>query len=83
MSTLEIELDDELLARVDEWAARLGKPRGEVIAEAIRREVEGGHLTQILHSTRTEPLPSEDEAMDLAIAELEAARAERASTDSA
>lgn len=83
MGTLKIELNDELLARLEERAARLGKPRTEVIAEAVRRELEGGRLSELVRSARDSSTLSEDEAMQLAISELKAVRAERASADSA
>lgn len=77
MSTLKIELDDELLALVEERAAVLGKPRSEVIADALRRQLERGRLRDILDSARRRAPLSEDEAMQLAITELKAVRAER------
>lgn len=81
MSTLKIELDDALLALVEERAAVLGKPSSEVIADALRRQLGGGRLRDILDSARTRaPLP-EDEAMQLAITELRAVRAGRETRD--
>lgn len=38
MSRVEIKLDDELFTLIDERAAASGKPRDEVIAEAVRRQ---------------------------------------------
>ena len=83
VSTLKIELDDELLALVEERAAVLGKPRSEVIADALRRQLEGGRLRDILDSARRRASLSEDEAMQLAITELKAVRAERKIRDTA
>ncbi|MDQ3931856.1 MAG: ribbon-helix-helix protein, CopG family [Actinomycetota bacterium] len=78
MSTVEIKLDDDLLALIDERAAASGKPRDEVIAEAVRRQLQGGQLRETLASARARSNLSEDEAMQLAVAEQKAYRAERA-----
>lgn len=77
MSTVEIRLDDDLLALIDERAAASGKPRDEVIAEAVRRQLEGGRLREILKGARERSDLSEEEAMHLAITEQKAYRAER------
>jgi metal-responsive CopG/Arc/MetJ family transcriptional regulator len=77
MSTVQIELDDELLALIDERAAASGKPRDEVIAEAIRQQLERGRLREVLEAARERSGLSEDEAMRLALAEQRAYRAER------
>lgn len=77
MSTVEIKLDDDLLALIDERAAASGKPRDEVIAEAVRRQLEGGRLRELLEAARERSGLSEEEAMRLAIAEQKAYRAER------
>lgn len=77
MSTVEIRLDEDLLALIDERAAASGKARDEVIAEAVRRQLEGGRLRDILDAARERSGLSEEEAMRLAIAEQKAYRAER------
>lgn len=78
MSTVKVELDDELLALVDERAAASGRPRGEVIAEALRVQLRGGRLRAILGSSPDRSGLSEEQAMRVAIAELDAYRSERA-----
>lgn len=83
MSTVKIELDEDLLSRIDEQAAATGRPRSEVIAEALRRQLGGGRLREILASSRQRAGLSERDAMDVAISELDAHRKERASRDSA
>lgn len=83
MSTVEVELDEDLLARVDEQVAATGKPRSEVIAEALRSQLGGGRLREILASARKRSGLSEQQAMELAISELDAYRDERAARDSA
>ncbi len=77
MSTVEIRLDEDLLALIDERAAASGKARDEVIAEAVRRQLEGGRLRDILEAARERSGLSEEKAMRLAIAEQKAYRAER------
>lgn len=79
MSTLQIELDERLLALVEARAARLGKPASDVVADVLRRGLEGGQLRAILDAGLADGL-GEDEAMQLAVAELAAARAERAAS---
>lgn len=83
MSTVEVELDDDLLSRVDERVAATGKPRSEVIAEALRSQFGGGRLREILASSRERSDLTEEQAMALAISELDAYRAERSARDSA
>lgn len=78
MSTVEIQLDDDLLALVDECAAASGRPRDDVIAEAVRRQLGGGQLRELLASVRQRSDLSDEEAMQLAVAEQRAFRAERA-----
>lgn len=77
MSTVEITLDEDLLALIDERAAASGKARDEVIAEAVRRQLEGGRLREILDAARERSGLSEEEAMRLAVAEQKAYRVER------
>jgi len=83
MSTVEVELEDDLLARVDERVAATGKPRSEVIAEALRSQLGGGQLREILASSRERSGLSEKQAMAVAISELDTYRDERSARDSA
>jgi predicted transcriptional regulator len=83
MSTVEIELDEELLARVDEQAAATGRPRSDVIAEAVQRQLDGGRLREILAPSRVRSELSERQATDVALSELDAYRTERTDRDSA
>jgi hypothetical protein len=77
MSTVPIEVDDDLLKLADAQAADSGKPRSEVLAAALRRGLGGGRLGQILAANSAGASPSEEEALALAKAELGAARADR------
>ena len=83
MSTVEVELDEELLARIDAQVAASGRARSEVIAEALRRQLGGGRLREILASARHREGLSGRQVMDLAISELDAYREERTHRDSA
>lgn len=83
MSTVEVELDDELLRRIDEQVAATGRPRSEVIAEAVRRQFGASRMREVLAEVRQRSGLSEQEAMDLAVSELAAVRAERAAGETA
>lgn len=76
-SSLQVSLDDDLAALVAARAADTGRPQGEVIAAALRRGLGGGRLSAILDRGRQDDSLGEDEAMELALAEQKAARAER------
>ena len=82
MSSVTVEIDDELLAFVQERAAVAGKPREEVMAEAVRRGLASERLRATLASVRARSDLSEQEAMQLALDEQRAARAERRASDS-
>lgn len=77
MSTVEVELDDELIRRIDEQVAATGRPRSEVIADALQRQFSSGRLREVLASARERSGLSEDDAMELAISELDAYRSGR------
>ncbi|MCL2463805.1 MAG: hypothetical protein FWF28_01885 [Micrococcales bacterium] len=77
MTTVPVEVDDELLSLADAQAAQAGMPRSEVLAAALRRGLGGGRLAFLLAQARTGPGLAEAEAMELAAAELAAVRAER------
>jgi predicted transcriptional regulator len=77
VTTVPVEVDDELLRLADAQAAEAGRPRSEVLAAALRRGLGGGQLSRLLADARKGPELSEDEAMELAKSELAAMRAER------
>lgn len=83
MSVTNIALDADLVAKIDARATSLGRPRDELIAEALQRWLEGGTLRALLDANRLATTSTEDEAMALAIAEQKAARAERAASQGA
>lgn len=77
MSTVTVQVDDDLLKLADAQAAHCGKPRGEVLAAALRRGLGGGRLGQTLAANSAEASLSEEEAVALAQTELGAERAGR------
>lgn len=79
MSTVPVEVDDDLWKVADAQAAGSGKLRGEVLAAALRRGLGGGQLSQVLIANGQDPSLSEDEALALAKSELKAAHAQRRS----
>lgn len=79
MSTVPVEVDDDLLKLADAQAAGSGKPRGEVLAAALRCGLGGGQLSHVLIANGQDPSLSEDEALALAKSELKAVRAQRRS----
>lgn len=77
MTTVPVEVDDELLKLADAQAAEAGRSRSEVLAAAVRRGLGGGQLSRLFAEARMGTEFSEDEAMELAKSELAAMRAER------
>lgn len=77
MSSVEIELDDELLALVDRSAETTGRDRSQVIAEAVRRQLITNELYAIIDRAPSDDDLSDDEAMRVAVHEQRAYRAER------
>lgn len=77
MSSVEIELDDELLALVDLSVATSGRDRSQVIADAIRKQLTTNTLRAIIDRAPSKDDPSDDEAMQLAVDEQRYNRAER------
>ena len=79
MTVLPVNVADDLIELLDARAAESGTSRSEVLAAAIRRGLGGGRLSVTMAAYRTGERISEDEAMALAKAELEATRTERPS----
>ena len=77
MSTVPVEIDDDLLTLADAQAADSGKPRSEVLAAALRRGLGGGQLSQVLAANSAGASLSEEDSLALAKSELGAARADR------
>ncbi len=77
MSTVPVEVDEDLLKLADAQAADSGKPRSEVLAAALRRGLSGGRLGQVLAANSAGASLSEEDAQALATSELGAARADR------
>ena len=77
MSTVEIELDADLERLVDAQVAGSGRPRDAVIAAALRRGLGGGRLRAILDASRTATAANDDDASEIALADVRARRAEQ------
>ncbi len=69
MSSVMVELDDESLALAEKHAAIAGRPREEIIAEAVRRGLATGDMRAILTAGRTGAEISERDAMEMALEE--------------
>lgn len=77
VSSVEVELDDELLALVDRSAQTTGRDRSQVIADAVRWQLTASPLHAIIDRPSADDDLDEDAAMHLAISEQRAYRAER------
>ena len=77
MSTVRIQMDAELERLVDAQVAESGQSRDEVIAAALRRGLGEGGLRASLSQSRRATAASDDEAMQIALAEVKAARGQR------
>ena len=75
--SMQVSLDDDLAALVAARAEFTGLRQDQVVASAIRRGLGGGRLTQILKQARKDTSLSDEEAMNLAIAEQKVVRVER------
>lgn len=71
---VSVELGDDVLRVVDELASRSGRPRDEVIAEAVRQQAASAMLADLLVG-RDDGLSDDAEAV--VEAERNAMRAER------
>lgn len=78
ISSVMVQLDDELLAPAEKRAAISGKPREKVIAEAVRRGLSTDGLQTVLAAGRTGTEITEPDAIELAVEEQRRYRAERA-----
>jgi predicted transcriptional regulator len=72
---VSVELGDDVLRVVDELAIRSGRPRDEIIAEAVRQQTASAMLADLLVG-RDEGL-SDDDAEAIVEAERNAMRAAR------
>lgn len=72
----DVRIDAALLSAVRARAARVGRPDAEVVEEALRRYLGLDALLEDVWAANADGL-SEDEALELAYAELRAVRAER------
>ena len=73
----EVELDEAVLQQAQTAAESSGRSRDDVIEEALRRQLAGEALDDVLHRARAASDLSADEALELAYSERDAERAER------
>lgn len=73
---VELSLSEELLRLAEEHAAATGRDRDEVIEEALRRQLQADELGELIRRIRARRDLSEQQALELAYAELKAMRAE-------
>ena len=73
---LTVDVDEELLRALDDAAGRTRRSRAELVEEALAHQVASGALDRIWSTVDDLPL-ADEEATQLAYAELRAARAER------
>lgn len=73
----EIQLDSDVLRRVDEEARAQGLSRDQVIEESVRRSFAARELTSLLGRVRQRSALTEEEALTVASEERRAARMER------
>lgn len=72
----EVQLDERLLQRLEQRASATGHDRDQVIEDALRRQFDDDdpqHVAQV----RGRSDLTDEQALELAYAELEAMRAER------
>jgi len=75
----DVSLDAEVLERVDELAASLGRSRGDIIEDSVRRTVGSATLRAVMARARASgrAVVDEAEAAGIAYSEVDAARAAR------
>lgn len=73
----QVQLDESLLELVERRASAIGRDRDEVIEDAVRRQLEGDELAELIAGVRQRSDLSDEQALKLAYAELKAMRAER------
>jgi hypothetical protein len=78
----ELEIDEQLLRLIDERAAASGQARDEIVEDALRRQLRAREFALLVADVRRRSGLTDDEALALAYSELDAIRAERASSTS-
>lgn len=73
----EVELDEAVLRQAQAAAENSGRSRDDVIEEALRRQLGGGALDDVLHRVRAASDLSAEQALELAYSERDAERAQR------
>lgn len=73
MTTVTLELDEDVVRALEAEAARSGRPSDEIVSAAVRHYVGADIFTRL----RERPGLGEDEGMQLALEEIAAMREER------
>ncbi|MEX1164539.1 MAG: hypothetical protein WEB03_13275 [Nitriliruptor sp.] len=73
----EVQLDERLLQRLEQRASATGHDRDQVIEDALRRQFDDDDLQHVATNVRGRSDLTDEQALELAYAELEAMRAER------
>jgi predicted transcriptional regulator len=75
MTTVTLELDDDVVRALEAEAARSGRPSHEIVSAAVRLYVQDDIFTVLRE--RSAGALSEEEGMQLALDEIRAMREER------
>lgn len=73
----QVQLDERLLALIEQRASATGRDRDEVIEDALRRQLEDDSFQQVLATVRQRSDLTDEQALELAYTELNEMRAER------
>jgi len=73
----QVQLDGRLLERLEQRASATGRDRDQLIEDALRRQFDDDDLRDLFAAVRERSDLTDEQALGLAYAELEAMRAER------
>ena len=73
----QVQLDEQLLERLEQRASASGRNRDQIIEDALRRQLEDDDLQGVFANVRGRSDLTDEQALELAYAELKAMRAER------
>lgn len=73
----QVQLDERLLALIEQRASATGRARDEIIEDALRRQLDDDSFQQVVAAVRQRSDLTDEQALELAYTELDAMRAER------
>lgn len=73
----QVQLDERLLALIEQRASATGRARDEIIEDALRRQLDDDSFQQVVAAVRQRSDLTDEQALELAYIELDAMRAER------